>query len=626
MRELGVSTGAKIPTRVFQTSAELAVHAAEEAASLIRENSAVGRWTNLALAAGLATLQFCRELVRISLTGGISLQRVRIFSVHEYYPIDPANELSYAAFFRIHLLSQGTDFEPSNFIALNGIVPDRQLYDETDGFERRIREFGGIDLLVIGAAGNGRLGFNSAETPTESRTGLRELCLSTRHEAASDFVGLNNSPTHGLSMGLATLMEAKRILLIATTEGRASIVKRILEGDVTDMIPASQLQTHENAVVLLDEAAASELCSVRTPWTQSEPFEWNWRLIARRLFDESLRSKAPLLSLRNEQLGDSLESLARQGFPATAEKLGQTLLARLNERVVTSFSKGYKTVLVFSPHPDDAEIQLGGTILKLRQQGVRVIVAVMTSGNVAVWDANTKPIVGDVNALQEFLRVSEAEARRLRPLLLTEAGRTSRPVGTVDSAELRQVKTVIRQNESVNGLAKLQVPLDDVVFLRLPFYETGGVEKRPPTEADFAIVMKLLNRYQPSQIFAAGDLSDPHGTHRVCLDIILESARRIADEPWIADTDLLLYRGAWAEWSPEDMDLIVPLTSAELREAVDAMRCHKSQIPNALFPGCDDRPFDLRAEQRKVAAGKMFTSFGLGPFDAIEGFRRAALV
>ena len=621
MKKYDARQGLQLLTCIFASASSLAKHAADELAELINERTAAGEWTNLGLATGSSPVLLYRELIAMHKAGKVSFSKVRIFMLDEYYGIEAANKLSFCYFIQTMLINHLLDFDPKNFHIPNGRIADAKLQAHCSDYEQMIRDAGGLHYQLLGVGRNGHIGFNEPETPIDSRTGLRELHQVTRLDAASDFFGVDNVPTHGISMGIGTILDAKMIRLVATNEGKAMTIKALLENRADIVMPASALHAHGDTRVYIDEAAASELEVEKHPWTQEVEVSWDIKMLERFLMAESRRLNAPLDNLTPELLDPKIDEAISAGVVESREKALALVKEQITGRVTHEPGpQAGETVIVFSPHPDDAEIQCGGTIQRLIARDVRVVVVVMTSGRIAVWDHCARKIIDNVDTLAEWLGVSVDTARSKRNALLQETNRRFRSPGVNDSPELQKLKGIIRRNEATRGLMHLGVKFEDVLFLDLPFYETDAIEKAPPTQADYDRVISVLKRFNPVQIYAAGDLSDPHGTHRTCLNIINQAVWELDDDEEFTRPSFLLYRGAWAEWPPHQMDLIVPISDSELNRAIDAMRKHESQIPNAMFPGNDKRPFDQRAKERKKAAGATFRQLGIGEITAAEGF------
>ena len=621
MKTYDEQQGLQLLTYIFASANSLAKHAAEELAQLINKRTEAGQWTNLGLATGSSPVLLYRELIAMHKAGKVSFSKVRIFMLDEYYGIEAKNKLSFRYFIETMLINHLQDFDRENFHIPNGTIADAELQTHCSEYEQMIREAGGIHYQLLGVGRNGHIGFNEPETAVDSRTGVRPLHHVTRLDAASDFFGVDNVPTHGISMGIGTILDAQIIRLVATNEGKALTIKALLENAADIIMPASALHSHGDTVVYIDEAAASELEVEKHPWTRNVEVSWDPRMLERFLMSESRRQNAPLDCLTVDLLDPKIDEAIKAGVVDSRAQALALVKERIAGRVTQEPGpQPGETVIVFSPHPDDAEIQCGGTIQRLLARDVRVVVVIMTSGRIAVWDHCARKIIDHVDTLAEWLGVSVEQARSKRNALLNETNRQFRSPGVNDSPELQKLKGMIRRNEATRGLKHLGVKHEDVLFLDLPFYETDAIEKAPPTQTDYDRVISVLKKYNPVQIYAAGDLSDPHGTHRTCLNIINQAVWELDDDDEFSRPSCLLYRGAWAEWPPYQMDIIVPISDSELSRAIVAMRKHESQIPNAMFPGNDKRPFDQRAEERKRAAGTTFTELGIGQIPAAEGF------
>jgi glucosamine-6-phosphate deaminase len=545
------------------------------------------------------------------------------FNLDEYVPMFPESIHSYHRFMRENL------FDHVN-------VPEEQIHipcgdlpaDEIDGhcaaYERAIRDAGGIDFQILGIGRSGHIGFNEPGSAVESRTRLVYLDTVTRADAASDFFGEENVPPEALTMGVATILEAREIALIATGEHKAAIVRRAVEGAVHADVAATYLQEHPNATVWLDPAAAAELTRASTPWLVGD-VEWTPDLEADAVLWVSRRTNRPILHLANRDYRDHhLSSLvARHGH---AEPLNGEIFNRLIAKIrgKSKLPTGER-IVVFSPHPDDDVISMGGTLRKLVQNGNDITVAYQTSGNIAVFDHEVRRYLDFVERARKVLALSDhaALSRRVQKI---ESHLARKKPGNVDAEDVRELKRVIRETEAVSALESVGFGPAAARFLDLPFYRTGRVRKDPIGERDAAIVRALLEEVRPSIVFAAGDLSDPHGTHRMCLEAIQRAldATRVSDGAdrgsGVLDPQLWLYRGAWQEWSLVEADVLVPMSADELRRKVLAIFKHQSQKDVALFPGPDPREFWQRVEDRNRATAEALRAAGLPAYYAVEAF------
>ncbi|GJQ30478.1 MAG: glucosamine-6-phosphate deaminase [Phycisphaerae bacterium] len=624
----------RIPVRVYATSAEASRAVAAEIAALIRERAAAGRRAVLGLATGSTPQGVYDELVRLHKADGLSFRNVTTFNLDEYHPMGRDDLQSYRRFMREHLFDL-VDLDPAQTHLPDGQVSRERVAEHAERYEDMIRDAGGIDLQLLGIGKTGHIGFNEPGSPRDSRTRLVHLDKVTRMDAASDFFGERNVPRTAITMGVGTILDARRVIMLAFGEHKSAIIKRAVEGDVSPAVAASFLQQHPGATCILDPAAAADLTRFKTPWLLGpiEQFGLAWDLPTTRKAAIWLARSLdkPLLKLTDEDYSEhGLQDLvtARGG----AYQINLEVFRALS-RTITGWPGGRpregdkhpapRRVVVFSPHPDDDVISMGGTFIRLCEQGHEVHVAYQTSGNIAVWD---EAAIRHADFVSEFLaafpKVGGAEAAERLEANIAAFIRRKRP-GEVDTPELQRIKTLIRRTEARAAAKYSGVLEENIHFLDLPFYETGRVKKKPIGEDDIRITADLLERVRPHQVYAAGDLSDPHGTHRVCLAAITAALRRLADRDWMRECVVWLYRGAWQEWGPDEIEMAVPLSPDELARKRVAIFKHESQKDRALFPGPNDpREFWQRAEDRNRATARLYDKLGLAEYEAIEGFVR----
>jgi glucosamine-6-phosphate deaminase len=606
------TTRERIPVFIFDDDAKIASVVASRIAAIIRERAAEGKPAVLGLATGSSPVGIYRELVRLHREQGLSFENVITFNLDEYFPMDPGSIHSYHRYMREHLLDH-VDIPDANIHILRGDLPSQECAEHCAAFERAIAEVGGIDLQLLGIGRSGHIGFNEPGSGRESRTRLIFLDTVTRADAAADFFGEPNVPLEALTMGVATILEAREIALIATGEHKAGIIRRAVEGDVDSDVAATFLQMHPNAAVYLDTAAAADLTRVATPWLVGEA-EWNAQSEVEAVTWLAKRVERSVLRLATVDYRDHHLSalLARHG---TAEPLNglvfNTLIAKIRGRA--KLPRG-RRIVVFSPHPDDDVISMGGTLAKLHHNGNHITVAYQTSGNIAVFDHEVRRYLELLTRIADgFPRVAggahEFEHR------IDEALGSKNP-GDVDEPDVLTLKRLIRETEATSALETFGMSAEQARFLNLPFYQTGAVKKNPIAEEDVAIVSDIINEAKPDLVFAAGDLSDPHGTHRLCLEAVrraLEIYRGPAPEVW-------LYRGAWQEWPVTQASVLVPMSQADLRLKILAIYRHQSQKDEAPFPGPDPREFWERVEDRNRATAAELERLGLPAYYAMEAF------
>lgn len=633
----------RIPAAVFSSSAHASRAVAAEIASLIREKAAKGQMAVLGLATGSTPTGVYEELVRLHHEEGLSFANVVTFNLDEYWPMAPDDLQSYRRFMNEYLFNL-VDIDPANTHVPSGTVALEEVDGYCADYENRIRKHGGIDLQLLGIGRTGHIGFNEPGSGRDSRTRLITLDKVTRMDAASDFFGEWNVPRRAITMGVGTILDAAKVVLMAFGEHKAPVVQRAIECEMTSTIAASFLQQHRSAKFVLDTAAADQLTRFKTPWKLGRiaDFGLSWddsALVRKAVIWLAQEVGRPILKLTDEQYNEHGlgELLAAKGG---AYEINIAVFKAL-QKTITGWpggkagrpkfvpGKGHdiesgpdvfpKRIVVFSPHPDDDVISMGGTFIRLCDQGHEVHVAYQTSGNIAVFDAEAQRHVDFVEEFCTALQLSKDDAHRIASEIHGFV-RSKKP-GEVDSPDLQLVKTLIRRTEARAAATFSGVKPENIHFLDMPFYETGKVKKKPISEADIQIIIDLLEHVQPHQIYAAGDLSDPHGTHRTCLAAITTALHRLDDRPWRAACDVWLYRGAWQEWGPEQVEMAVPLAPAEVDRKRMAIFKHESQKDRALFPGPSDaREFWQRAEDRNRETAELFDQLGLPEYQAIEGF------
>ncbi len=605
----------KIPTLVFPTSAQASRHVALMIESLIRQNNSAGRPTVLGLPTGSTPVSLYRELIRLHKEAGLDLSRVITFNLDEYFPMSPEDPQSYRRWMHETFFNQ-VNILPQNIHVPDGTIREEDAEEYCSQYEQLIRRAGGIDLQILGIGRTGHVGFNEPGSTRHSRTRLVTLDPVTRRDAASSFFGEENVPHQALTMGVGTILEAHKVVIMAFGEHKAPIVQRAVEGDMTDAIAASFLQKHPDTTFILDQAAASDLAPLRRPWTVG-PVDWTPSQIRKAVIWLSLKVGKALLKLSDDDFREhELYELLREHGPA--EALGRRVFNDMMASISTHpGGTGPQTMLVFSPHPDDDVISMGGTLIRLVDQGHRVHVAYMTSGNIAVFDHDAWRFTDFVVEFNRLFAIdkehTEAVKDRVQDFL-----RTKRP-GQPDSEDLLKIKALIRQTEARAAALACGIPPEQLEFMDLRFYRTGTITKAPIHPQDIADIVALLERLRPAQIYVAGDLSDPHGTHRVCADAVFQAVRAV--EAHGQKFEVWLYRGAWQEWEPHEIERVVPLSPEDLERKKLAIFRHQSQKDRAMFPGSvDRREFWQRAEDRNQHTAKVYDALGLPEFYALEGF------
>lgn len=605
----------RIPTLVFLTSSQASQHVAVMIESLIRQNNSAGQPTVLGLPTGSTPVGIYRALIRMHKEAGLDCSRVITFNLDEYFGLSAEDPHSYRRWMQETFFDH-VNIRPENIHIPDGTISEDQAEDYCAAYEQQIRRAGGIDLQLLGIGRTGHIGFNEPGSTRHSRTRLTTLDPVTRRDAAGDFFGEENVPQQALTMGVGTILEARKIVLLAFGEHKAPIVQRAVEGEMTDAIAASFLQKHPDTTFILDRAAASDLTALRAPWMVG-PVEWTPALLRRALIWLSLTVGKALLKLSDDDFREhELYELLREHGPA--QRLGRQVFDTLMKTICThpgGTSPG--NILVFSPHPDDDVISMGGTLIRLIDQNHQVHVAYMTSGNIAVFDHDAWRFTDFVVEFNRLFAIdqehTEAVKERVQNFLRAKGPAQS------DSEDLLKIKALIRQTEARAAALACGIPPEQLEFMDLRFYRTGTIAKAPIHPQDIADIIALLQRLKPSQIYMAGDLSDPHGTHRVCADAIFRAVHQVWKEG--LQFEVWLYRGAWQEWAPHEVDRVVPVSPDDLERKKLAIFRHQSQKDRAMFPGgVDRREFWQRAEDRNRHTAQVYDDLGLPEFYALEGF------
>ena len=637
-REQGTSAGTqheRVATLIFDDPSEMAHRVALRIATLIEERQAVGKNAVLGLPTGSTPIGVYQELIRMHEEEDLDFSNVVTFNLDEYYPMDPKSLQSYHRFMDENLFDHVNIPEDQIHIP-RGDIPEDEVERHCIEYEHAIEKAGGIDLMLLGIGRSGHVGFNEPGSSQETRTRLVILDEITRKDAASDFFGEENVPQEAITTGVGTILDCDEIVLMATGEHKAPIVKRAVEKPPSREVTASYLQDHPNATFYLDRAAAGELTREKTPWRVRE-VDWTDQKAKRAVIWLSKTQDKPIPRLEasdyyQNQLHslvhryDHVDDLAREVF----EDLRQRITYR--ENLISD-----ERVIVFSPHPDDDVISMGGMLDNLVANGNDVSVAYMTSGNVAVFDADVRRYLRFVNLSSDALDLSSESLECFRDRF-EEIGDffAEKEPGEIDMPEVQKLKAHIRCGEAIAAIEVMGLGKENAEFLDMPFYKTGRVRKDPISEADVEVVYDLLAEVEPTEIFVAGDLSDPHGTHRMCYKAIKEALQRYSDEATAPSGDgvpeneapstrtkpkVWLYRGAWQEWPIHEADVFVPLSKADLDRKVEAIFKHESQKDRAMFPGAyDDREFWERARDRNRDTADMMNGLGLPEFYAAEAF------
>ncbi len=624
----------KVPTQIFPDAIAGSKAAAGEIAALIRSKSAENKTCVLGLATGSSPLNLYKELIRMHTDEGLSFKNVVTFNLDEYFPVGKDALQSYNRFMKENLFDY-IDIPKENINIPDGTIAKADIPAWCQAYEDKIKSLGGIDLQVLGIGRSGHIGFNEPGAGLNSTTRLISLDFMTILDAASEFFGEDNVPKNAITMGVKTILEARRIILMAWGEGKAKIIQKAVETPVNDNVPATYLQNHPNALFILDEAAASALTRVKTPWIVDE-CKWDKQLIKKAVIWLSTELGKPILKLTNRDyaengMGDivtefgnayniNIDVFNKLQYTITGWPGGKPNADDTNRPERANPAK--KRVIIFSPHPDDDVISMGGTFIRLVDQGHEVHVAYQTSGNIAVFDEDVIRFADFIRDFHSTFGLDKKTAEDLYGKIKDQLN--NKKPGEIDTKEVQNIKGLIRRAEAKAGCRYVGLADERAHFLDLPFYETGLVKKKPLGPEDIKITKDLLSQIKPHQVYAAGDLSDPHGTHRVCLNAVFKAMKELKEDKvdWINDCWLWLYRGAWQEWEMENIDMAIPISPEELMRKRKAIFKHQSQKDRPLFPGSDAREFWQRAEDRNRGTASMYNKLGLAEYEAIEAFKR----
>lgn len=609
-----------LPVHIFEDAASLALEVAHHIGARINERTAQGLNTVLGLPTGSTPLDVYKELIRMHQEDGLDFSKVITFDLAEYYPIDPGRMQSYYRFLRENLLNH-INVPVDQAHGLPGNLAEDHVDDWCRSYEEMIQDAGGLDLVLLRIGRSGHIAFNEPGSSRNDRTRKVILDSITRKDAASHFFGDDHVPRQGLTVGVGTILDSREIVLMATGEGKAGIIRRAVEDPINEEVTASYLREHPKSAVYLDRAAAGRLTREQTPWLVSD-VKWDLGMAKRAIIWLSERVGKAILQLEKADFHNNrLHSLV-YAYPEIDEicfRVFEDLRHRI--RYQNQLPKG-KRVILFSPHPDDDVISMGGMLDKLARNQNEIIVAYMTNGSVAVFDADVSRYLGFVEMCVNELGITGEAAkvfRERREELLRFLENKS--AGEIDLSSVQNIKSAIRYAEAIAGIEVMGLGRSNARFIDLPFYQTGRIKKKPVGEEDTQILLDLMNEQEPDHIFVAGDLSDPHGTHRVCYVAIKMALARYNRERGAQGPMVWLYRGAWQEWEIHQADVFTPISRAEMARKIEAIFKHESQKDRAMFPGAhDDREFWQRARDRNTATAEALNRLGLPEFYAAEAF------
>ena len=627
----GISRFEKLKTHITTTAVESSKLVAHEIANLIRKKATENKMCVLCFTSGRSPIEVFDELVRLHNEESLSFKNVITFNLFEYYPLDINFAQSCLNQVKANFLDK-VDILPENIHSIDPTLNQSEISQHCADYENQIEQCGGIDYTILGVGGVGNIGFNEPGSQASSQTRLILLDPNSRKEAVHFFGSIEKVPAGAITMGVNTIFKSRQIALLAFGEHKASIIKKIVEGQMSDQHPASFLQMHTNTTVYLDINSASALTRISCPWLVTS-CEWNDKLTRRAIVWLCQKTGKPILKLTNKDYNKNglSELVALYG---SAYNVNIKIFNDL-QHTITGWPGGKpnaddsnrperanpypKRVIVFSPHPDDDVISMGGTLKRLVDQGHDVHVCYETSGNIAVGDDEIIRFIAFVKGFTDMFdpenKTIIAKYEEIRKFLLEEKGEND-----IDTFDVRMLKGLLRRGEAKAACRFMGVRSKNVHFLNLPFYETGTIKKGDLGRPDVDIVKAIIEEVKPHQIYVAGDLADPHGTHKVCLDAVLAAVDEVKDDAWMQDCRIWMYRGAWMEWEIDHIEMAVPLSPEELRAKRNAILKHQSQMEGAPFMGGDERLFWQRSEDRNKATADLYCQLGLAAYEAIEAF------
>jgi len=613
----------KIHTVIFDESKEASKMVANEIAILIRKKQKEKKHCVLGLATGSSPISVYNELVRMYKEEGLSFSNVISFNLDEYFPMKKVDTQSYYHFMDVHLFSH-VDIKPQNIYIPNGSLNNDQVNDHCLNYEKKIHELGGIDFQLLGIGRTGHIGFNEPGSNYNSLTRLVHLDYITRNDARKSFYGIENVPTTALTMGIETIRKSKRIVLLAWGQNKSLVIKKAIQDEIDSNIPASFLQNHGNVTFVLDNSSASNLIRVKSPWKVGS-CNWTKVLKAKAVVWLCQKTKKSLLNLTESDYNEN--NLSELLIYQSPYDINLEVFNKVS-RTITGWPGGKpnaddkyrperaepskKRVLIFSPHPDDDVISMGGTFARLVNQGHEVQVAYQTSGNIAVNNSDV------LKYLEVYSEISDNVKKSSKDLIKVLKNNNE----ILDDKDVRNMASLIREKETLAATRFVGIPDSNVHFLKLPFYETGTVKKMSPSNSDIKIMIDIIKKIKPHQIYAAGDLADPHGTHKVCLDVLFDVLELVKKKSYMKNCWVWLYRGAWHEWEVHDIDMSIPMSPNQVLNKRKAIFYHQTQKDNVMFQGDDNREFWVRTEDRNRAIAKTFHDIGMSDYSAIETFKR----
>ncbi|WPQ62460.1 glucosamine-6-phosphate deaminase [Chitinophaga sancti] len=622
----------QIAVDIYPTAKDGSKAVAQEIAALIKARQATNQKVVLGLATGSTPKYLYAELVRLHKEEGLSFKNVITFNLDEYYPIEPDALQSYNRFMKEQLFNH-IDIPAENTHVPDGTIPKEKVKEFAAQYEAKIEAAGGIDLQILGIGTNGHIGFNEPGSAINSHTRLVTLDNSTRMANAFEFSNMSLVPRLAVTMGLSTIFKAKRVVLLAWGSHKSKIVQRSVEGHSSDQVPASLLQQHPDCKFVIDEQAAEDLTRNKEPWLTGD-CEWTPKLRRKAVTNLALKLNKPILMLTDRDYNENgLNDLIVQY--GSAYELNIEEFNGLRD-TITGWPGGKpgaqlpshperseplkKRVLIFSPHPDDDIISMGGTFIRLHEQGHDVHVGYQTSGNIAVTDEFVLRYIDFAVGFEDMFGIDRSKSSQV--LADAKAFLGGKKPSQKDTPEIRAIKGLIRRGEAKATCRYVGIPEENIHYNNLPFYETGLIEKAPASQADIDITKELIRKIKPHQIYCAGDLADPHGTHKVCLEIIFAALDQLKHEEWMKDCWVWLYKGAWQEWKINEIEMAVPMSPDQVRQKRLGIFIHQSQKDVVPFQGTDSREFWERAEDRNADTANLYDQLGLQKYAAMEAFVR----
>ena len=630
----------KIPVKIFASSVDGSFYVAQQIANLIKQKQQEGSNCVIGLATGSSPKTLYAHLVKMHKEDGLSFKNVITFNLDQYYPMDKDALQSYHYFMRKNLFEH-TDINPQNYHLPDGMITKENVKEHCLAYEQQIEEAGGLDLQILGIGTNGHIGFNEPGSGIYTKTRLTTLDNSTRLANSYEFGNMTEVPRMAITMGISTILKSKKIILMAWGQAKASVIKKAVEDDDSEDVPASLLQNHDDCTFIIDETAASALTRFKSPWLTGECV-WTDKMIKKAVVNLAMQLKKPVLSLTNNDYNDNgLSDLLVEKGDTYEINLQVFYLLRDS---ITGWPGGKPTdqrtthperhqpfpkkVILFSPHPDDDIISMGGTFMRLHDQGHDVHVAYQTSGNIAVTDEFVTRFIDFAVGFENMFDIDETKSKKILDEAI--AFLKTKKSTEKDTAEIRAIKGLIRRCEAKATCKYVGLTNEQIHFQNLTFYETGTIEKNPMGEEDVLITMALLQKIQPHQIYCAGDFADPHGTHKVCFDVVIEALKRLkvesgklkVEHSWINECWLWLYKGAWQEWDITEIEMAIPMSPDQVVKKRNGIFIHQSQKDSVPFQGSDSREFWQRAEERNANTAQLYAQLGLTQYAAMEAFVR----